>query len=444
MKKVNNLIFRGAWFIATLLLFLTSCQKGFEEEEENLAVSKSLKIETRSADKTPISYPLYLYAFNEEGNCAAQQTIESESQSISLELTSGKFHILAISGCSEEYALPNKPKITDKIHIENSQGAKSPMMIGKADITIGEKNASLNITLSYAVTAISANLKGLPSDIASVSLVLSPVYSSMNMSGEYKDGDTQIVIPCSLDTENIWSAYNVYAFPGSANKTVLSILTTKKDGTEVTYAYTYDGQPQANRAFNVNGNYNGGITVGGELVVKGWEEPIDVNFDFGAGSVKQPDNETDSDDSENNEGENEDEDNDKGENTDIPEVGSIWNDAIVVNVEDNNVLVMSLEEWACYADDLNALMGEIGVDGWDLPITSEAKLLNQTFQGNNLSMLNDLLWDNNYDQIDETKRYFYNHNGYIYAFGFKSSSQFREAGLKTKYRLRLVKTIKLS
>jgi hypothetical protein len=134
MKKVNNLIFRKAWFIATLLLFLTSCQKGFEEEE-SLAVSKSLKIETRSADKTPISYPLYLYAFNEEGNCAAQQTIESESQSISLELTSGKFHILAISGCSEEYALPDKPKITDKIHIENSQGAKSPMMIGKADIT---------------------------------------------------------------------------------------------------------------------------------------------------------------------------------------------------------------------------------------------------------------------------------------------------------------------
>ena len=161
MKKANNLIFRKAWFIATLLLFLTSCQKGFEEEEEeNLAVSKSLKIETRSADKTPISYPLFLYAFNEEGNCAAQQTIESEAQSISLELTSGKFHILAISGCSEEYALPDKPKITDKIHIENSQGAKSPMMIGKADITIGEKNASLNITLSYAVTAISANLKG--------------------------------------------------------------------------------------------------------------------------------------------------------------------------------------------------------------------------------------------------------------------------------------------
>ena len=435
-------MFRKARFIVTLLLLLASCQKGFEEEEESLAVSKSLKIETRSADKTPISYPLYLYAFNEEGNCAAQQTIESEAQSISLELTSGKFRILAISGCSEEYTLPDKPKITDKIHIENSQGAKSPMMIGKADITIGEKNASLNITLSYAVTAISANLKGLPSDIASVSLVLSPVYSSMNMSGEYKDGDTQIVIPCSLDTENIWSAYNIYAFPGSANKTVLSILTTKKDGTEVTYAYTYDGQPQANRAFNVNGNYNGGITVGGELVVKGWEDPIDVNFDFGISNGEQPDDEGDSDQPEKEE-EDESGNNEEG-STEAPEVGSIWNDAIVVNVEDNNVLVMSLEEWACYADDLNALMGEIGVDGWDLPITSEARLLNQTFQGNNLSMLNDLLWDNNYDQIDETRRYFYNHNGYIYAFGFKSSSQFREAGLKTKYRLRLVKTIKLS
>lgn len=441
-KKTYNSTLGQLWFISSLLL-IVSCQKGFEEEE-SLATSKSLKIETRSADKAPISYPLYLYAFNENGNCSAQQIIESESQSLRLDLPSGKFSIMAISGCSDEYTIPNNPKITDKVRIDNPQGAKAPMMMGKADITIGEKDASLNITLSYAVTAISVNLKGLPSDIASVSLLLSPAYSSMNMSGEYEEGNTQIIIPCRLDTENIWSAYNIYAFPGSADKTVMSILTTKKDGTEVTYAYTYNGKPQANRAFNINGNYIAGISVDGELVVKGWEEPIDVNFDFGAGSVKQPDNETDSDGSENNEGENEDEDNDKGENTDIPEVGSIWNDAIVVNVEDNNVLVMSLEEWACYADDLNALMGEIGIDGWDLPITSEAKLLNQTFQGSSLSMLNDLLWDNNYDQIDETKRYFYNHNGYIYAFGFKSSSRFQEAGLKTKYRLRLVKTIKLS
>jgi len=434
-KKTNKSSFWGLWFIFSLLLLLVSCQKGFEEEE-NLTASKSLKIETRSADKSPISYPLNLYAFNEEGNCAAQQIIESESQSIRLGLPSGKFSILAISGYSDEYVFPDKPKISDKIRIENTQGAKTPMMVGKADITIGEKDASLNITLSYAVTAISVNLKGMPSDIASVSLILSPIYSSMSMSGEYEEGDTQIVIPCSLDTENIWSAYNIYAFPGSANKTVISISTTKKDGTEATYAYTYEGKPQANRAFNLNGNYIEGMTVDGELVVKGWEDPIDVAFNFGAANGTMPDDDTENE--EDNSGEEEE------DNLNAPEVGSIWNDAIVVNVEGSNVLVMSLEEWACYADELNQLMEEIGTDGWDLPTTSEARLLNQTFQGSSLAMLNDLLWDNNYDQIDETRRYFYNHNGYIYAFGFKSSSQFREAGLKTKYRLRLVKTIKLS
>lgn len=435
-QKVNKSASKGLWFIFALGILLSSCQKGFDEEEI-LTDSKSLKIETRSADKSPISYPLYLYAFNKDGNCAAKQTIESESQSIKLELPSGKFHVLAISGCSEEYTLPSNPKVTDKIQISTSTGAKSPMMTGKADITIGEKDASLNITLSYAVAAISVNLKGLPSDIASVSLILSPIYSSMNMSGEYEDENAQIEIPCKLDTENIWSAYNIYSFPGSSNKTVMSIKTIKKDGTEVTYAYTYDGIPQANRAFNVNGNYIGGITVGGELVAKGWEDPIDVVFDFGVTNGTAPDDNTG-----NEEGKEPGEDAESNENA--PEVGTIWNDAIVVNVEGNNVLVMSLEEWACYADEVNALLGEIGIDGWDLPNRAEAKLLNQTFQEEQLSILNDMLWDYNYDQIDETKRYFYNHDGYLYAFGFKSSSRFQEAGLKTKYRLRLVKTIKLS
>lgn len=434
---MNKFSFLYTSIICGFISLFASCQKGFEDEEDISSSLQPLKVVARSADENAeICYPLHIYAFNQKGENAARQTIESEEEAIELELPKGDFQIFAIAGCSEEYSLPERPKITDKIQMEDGKGAKNPIMTGKADISIGDKSSRLEITLSYAVTAISVELKGLPADVASVSLSLSPMYSSLLMSGEYEDKGGKIEIPCWLDTENIWNANTLYTFPGSGEETTLSILVTKKDGTETTYAYTYKGIPEVNRAFNVSGNYTGGITVGGEFIVKGWEEPIQVNFDFGL--IEEESGKDDTENEEDNSGEEEE------DNLNAPEVGSIWNDAIVVNVEDNNVLVMSLEEWACYADDLNALMGEIGVDGWDLPITSEAKLLNQTFQGNNLSMLNDLLWDNNYDQIDETRRYFYNHNGYIYAFGFKSSSQFREAGLKTKYRLRLVKTIKLS
>lgn len=434
---MNKFSFLYTSIICGFISLFASCQKGFEDEEDISSSLQPLKVVVRSADENAeICYPLHIYAFNQKGENAARQTIESEEEAIELELPKGDFHIFAIAGCSEEYSLPERPKITDKIQMEDGKGAKNPIMTGKADISIGDKSSRLEITLSYAVTAISVELKGLPADVASVSLSLSPMYSSLLMSGEYEDKGGKIEIPCWLDTENIWNANTLYTFPGSGEETTLSILVTKKDGTETTYAYTYKGIPEANRAFNVSGNYTGGITVGGEFIVKGWEEPIQVNFDFGL--IEEESGKDDTENEEDNSGEEEE------DNLNAPEVGSIWNDAIVVNVEGSNVLVMSLEEWACYADELNQLMEEIGTDGWDLPTTSEARLLNQTFQGNNLSMLNDLLWDNNYDQIDETKRYFYNHNGYIYAFGFKSSSQFREAGLKTKYRLRLVKTIKLS
>lgn len=434
---MNKFSFLYTSIICGFISLFASCQKGFEDEEDISSSLQPLKVVARSADENAeICYPLHIYAFNQKGENAARQTIESEEEAIELELPKGDFQIFAIAGCSEEYSLPERPKITDKIQMEDGKGAKNPIMTGKADISIGDKNSRLEITLSYAVTAISVELKGLPVDVASVSLSLSPMYSSLLMSGEYEDKGGKIEIPCWLDTENIWNANTLYTFPGSGEETTLSILVTKKDGTETTYAYTYKGIPEANRAFNVSGNYTGGITVGGEFIVKGWEEPIQVNFDFGL--IEEESGKDDTENEEDNSGEEEE------DNLNAPEVGSIWNDAIVVNVEGSNVLVMSLEEWACYADELNQLMEEIGTDGWDLPTTSEARLLNQTFQGSSLAMLNDLLWDNNYDQIDETRRYFYNHNGYIYAFGFKSSSQFREAGLKTKYRLRLVKTIKLS
>ena len=434
---MNKFSFLYTSIICGFISLFASCQKGFEDEEDISSSLHPLKVVARSADENAeICYPLHIYAFNQKGENAARQTIESEEEAIELELPKGDFQIFAIAGCSEEYSLPERPKITDKIQMEDGKGAKNPIMTDKADISIGDKSSRLEITLSYAVTAISVELKGLPADVASVSLSLSPMYSSLLMSGEYEDKGGKIEIPCWLDTENIWNANTLYTFPGSGEETTLSILVTKKDGTETTYAYTYKGIPEANRAFNVSGNYTGGITVGGEFIVKGWEEPIQVNFDFGL--IEEESGKDDTENEEDNSGEEEE------DNLNAPEVGSIWNDAIVVNVEGSNVLVMSLEEWACYADELNQLMEEIGTDGWDLPTTSEARLLNQTFQGSSLAMLNDLLWDNNYDQIDETRRYFYNHNGYIYAFGFKSSSQFREAGLKTKYRLRLVKTIKLS
>ena len=79
-------------------------------------------------------------------------------------------------------------------------------------------------------------------------------------------------------------------------------------------------------------------------------------------------------------------------------------------------------------------------DGWHLPTEEEAKILHKTFSGSSLDELNETIEGlrNGDPLLDIEKRYVYDHNGSIYAFGFKTSSKFLQAGSTVKYKIRLV------
>ena len=163
--------------------------------------------------------------------------------------------------------------------------------------------------------------------------------------------------------------------------------------------------------------------VGSDFIIDGWDTSIDVEFDFGASP-------TQGNTSDNN------------SNTDETiEVGSIWNNGIVVETNEEGILLMSLEEWGCYAGDLAEFLEEYSTNGWLLPNEVQARTLNATFQNEALDTLNELLEAEAYTPINIDKRYLYDQDGEVYAFGFKSSSKFQEAGTQTKYRVRLVKII---
>lgn len=403
-----------------LLGIFNSCQRLVEEELD--VPAHTLKVKARSSDACELQFPLHFYAFTGDGTCAASQIVTSADEAIELALANGEYRVVAIADVSGSYQLPEHPKATDVITLTGTQGAQHALMMGKADVSINGRSTSLTLTLSYAVTAISVALKDVPSDVSAVQLSLSPLYTSLSMNGEYGDATYKLDIPCTLDTENIWTANQVYAFPGSDSKTVFSILLTQKDGTQQTYAYTYSGAPEANRPFHISGNYAGSVTVGGEFIVKGWESPTEVEFAFGAASG------------------NEESPSEPPTSTDTPEVGTIWNNGIVVQVTDNQVLLMSLDEWECYSGTLPELLEEYAIDGWLLPDASQAKLLNATFQEESLTALNNRLESAGYSPIDIEKRYLYYNDDEVYAFGFKSTSKFLAAGTQTKYRVRLVQT----
>ena len=437
MKKVMNKIIFG--LLACCMVF--SCQQMPEDDawgsEKN---TKALKVKVRSAGETEIQYPLYLYAFSEGGKLAASQTIENSESEVALTLPKGDYQVVAVSGVSDDYQLPDNPKLADVITLSGNKGAEDPLMVGRADVVVSNAStATVQITLSYVVAALNVKLKDVPAEVTDVQLALSPLYSTLSMGGDYGGGSQKVVVECASSSTGVWEAETAYIFPGSGEKTVFSIYFKKQNGTEVTYGYTSQEIPKANHLFNVTGSYVGGIMVGGSFDVADWEGSVNVEFEFGA--VEMPNDE---------EGEDVEVD-----LSNVPEVGTIWNGTIVADIGEADeagvdLLLMTLDEWEVTKDQVDDVIEGYGVNGisdWRLPTHTEASLLRARFGGEGRLELNDLIAD--YDSelyglaSGDDERYLCMKEGAYYSFRFVSGTTTTQAG-KRSYYVRLVKTYRMS
>lgn len=432
------------YFLPLLLCLITlSCQQVPEDDgwlsEEG---TKSLKVKVRSADNVEIAYPLYLYAFNKKGKLAASQTINDEGNDMALSLADGDFQIVAVSGVSDDYQLPEKPTLDDAIVLSNSEGADTPLMVGRADIAVSRsEGTSAEIALTYAVAQLNVMLKNVPTDVSTVELSISPLHSSLTMGGEY-GGDTQKVkVSCTLGEDGVWSAQPTYIFPGSGKETTFSVYFKKEDGTEQTYGYTYKGTPEANHPFNITGSFAEGVIVGGSFDISDWEEAINVEFTFGANVV--PDEEEEEDDEEDI----------QIDMTNVPEVGTIWNDMIVADIGEADetgvdLLLMSLDEWDATTSEVTDIVDGYSINGiseWRLPTHDEAAVLRARFSGDSRLDLNDLIeeYDASLYGLDGEERYLCTKNDLYYSFKFTAGTTTTKAGEKRTYYVRLVKTYRM-
>lgn len=434
MTKVSMLC---KWLlVAAICLPFSACQSLLEEDSQT-ADSCSLAVETRSAGTSEVLYPLYLYAFSEKGACTASQVIEGEEELMELTLPAGNYQIIAISGVSNVYSMPESPSLDDVITLEGA--ADTPLMVGKADVTVGgSSEESLVITLSYAVAALNVALKNIPSDVAAVSFSLSPLHSSWSFGGSYGGNSQKVEVPCSLDTENIWSSKTCYLFPGKGAETTFSIVLDKKDGSRSIYGYTYSGIPEAGRPFNVGGNYSGGVTVGGSFIGGDWGTAIEVEFDFGAAT--QTDEEDGSEEPE-------------VDLSGLPEVGSIWQGSIVAAVGEADdagvdLLLMTLDEWEATTSQVEDVISGYSVNDisdWRLPTYDEAKTLRGSYSGDNRTALNERIseYDSSLYGLDGEERYLCDKEGVYYSFIFKGGTTISQAGTKRTYYVRLVKTYRV-
>ena len=415
--------------LAAICLHLFSCQVMEEVDESFPQEGTSLKIKARSSESAPVPYPLSLYAFDGQGKCSASQKIESEDDRIELVLPVGSYRIVAVAGNSDEYLLPEEPKMDEVIGLEDA--ADVPLMMGEESVEIdGEGEVTMEIILSYVVAGVNVSLKNMPSDLSAVSFSLSPLYSSISFAGEYGGASMKAGGSCFLSEGDIWKSDTLYVFPGSSTETLFTIVLENKEGVRNKYEYTYSGRPEAGRFFIMNGSYCDGVTITGSVIGGTWNGSDEVTFDFGM--FGQPDN-----------------GNDGYSPIQLPEIGTIWNGAIVADVIEVStgaeILLLSLEEW----DATTSQVGDItdgysvnGITGWRLPSHEEAQLFRNRFCGEVRLSLNALIaeYDEDLYGLDGEERYLCDKAGEFYSFVFSAGKAISQAGTQRSYYVRLVKT----
>ncbi|MBR5205433.1 MAG: FimB/Mfa2 family fimbrial subunit [Bacteroidaceae bacterium] len=435
MKKLRFLL------MAILSCAIFSCQQmPMDDVELSTEDVKSLKVDVRSAGEAEIVYPIYLYAFNEKGDMAASQVLKTREEEMSLSLSKGDYQVVAFSGTSKDYQLPENPTLDAVITLVGPSGADTPLMMGRANVEItNASQSSVRLTLAYVVAALNVKLKDVPANVVAVQMSISPLHSTLSMGGRYGGSSQKIKVECCKVSDGVWSAETSYIFPGNGTETDFSIYFKTDDGTEVTYGHSFKGIPQANHLFNVTGTYAGGIIVGGNFDVTDWEGAIDVEFEFGASVV--PDDDKEDDDNEGNE---------DIDLTGVPEVGTIWNGTIVADIGEAdesglNLLLMSLDEWDSTTSQVSDVMDGYSVNGisdWRLPTYEEVQVLKARFSGDNRLELNELIdeYDNTLWGLDGDERYLCTKNGVYYTFKFAGGTSVTKAGEKTSYYVRLFKT----
>lgn len=435
MNKLNKsqIYFFLLFSLFSVLSF--SCQRLVDEDEEvPSSEGTALKVTTRSGENASIEYPVYLYAFNEQGDCAAKQKIVSEDESMNLQLPSGSFKVVALSGVAKGYVIPENPRLDDVIFMQEGSYAQNAMMMGAADVILNGKNETVNLMLTYAVASFNVVITK-ADKVKRVKVGISPLYSSFSFGGKY-GGEEKLEVECSLGTDGRWSAGPVYIFPGSGSQAVLSIILEDSKG-EHTYGYTTKDIPQANHPYNIGGSYTGDLSIDGSLVAKGWDDAIDVEFKFDQ-DEDVPDGGDDGDD---------------GEVSGVPEAGSIWNDCIVVTSNkssDGNgtdLLLMSLEEWESKIADAQLIPEGYSVNGignWRFPTEPEAKVIRDRFNGDRLVDLNEQIVNRNQDELEITtysdSRYLCDKEGVFYSYQFIAGKRVTKAGKDKVYLARLVTT----
>lgn len=470
MKRLSNNRIVGV-LIATIML---ACVAGCSSPIEEMAPAtneppRMVGVTTRST--TGIGYPLTLYAFySGTGALASSVTASSSDDALTMPLRVGSYQLVALAGAGDAATggleTVTSPTASQGIGVPNSGLITSAVQMGRADITVVDRDISAELTLSYQVVQVDIELHDIPTDVTEVSVSLSSLYTDVTFNGTL--GTPQpVTIPLSKGDDGVWRSATVYTLPGSTTQLTLSISMTNATETK-TYGYTHSSNLVVGTPYTLLGSYiEGFYFTPGSIAVEGWKEPQRIEFTFGLGAAAGGNNGGNSGEEGDEENAESGDDNNEGsssttvgddlpDDTDgsywvyaIPSAISIWNGHFVGVVTNNTdtksaeVLLMSLQEWETTAANAPTVWSgykEGNITDWRIPTANEMLELAKLGKTSNMDKTNfAIVNDGGGTKVTNSVNYLCEGGTKIVTMGGSSTSAML-AGSDT-YRLRLVKSI---
>lgn len=456
----KNLIFSFTLLVVSFVF--SGCSTELEDIGYSDGEKKTVSIETRAIiGEESIEYPICIYAFRtRDGQLINKIIAENEGAELELELSEGKYKLVAMSGY-EGLTLPETPTLQSSIGIPSSGILSKALRIGRADLTVEKKNATVDITMDYQVVHVNLALNDIPEDVTDVSVTFSTMHKELSFDGNLS-GANAITLDLTKDEiqgNDVWSTSDVYIMSGKSTQLTLSIGMTNATATN-THGYTHASNLEASTQYVMAGSYKGIFTINGSISGAGWKKTEYINFTFGPGAGEDntdPENGNEPDEPEGGEDpeENPEEGTEEGETEylvpALPNDKEMWNNhlvAIKVSADGTSaeLLLMSLKEWETTIDNANNIASnyvEGDISNWRMATEDEMQTISTSLgHASNISDINTLLRNNQGDLLTSIGAYLCANLEKFVNMGSNGlhNINLSETGI---FRLRLVKTIRV-
>ena len=431
------------------MLLLSSCSKYTIEDGGGSGMDVHIKFQKNAAGEAfDMEYPVRVFCTDAAGKNVVDKTF-IQGDEMKLSLAEGEYGINAFVGMDEGcYMLKNGIDGKQIVAMKSNSMSDKPLRAAHTTLQI-DKQTDVNLVPAYVVASAEVEFTNIPSGVKSVSVSVSPVYSGYNISGGYAEDTQSGMIQC-YEKDGKWISDQKYFFPVEKRKTTVSVSIDRGDKVD-NYSYTMINGLKPGQPYKFTGGYEGdggdsgnGLNMDGEFQISGWNMEEEIVFDL-------------EDETPVVGGEGGDEDTPNYEIETflvdvIPNAGVIWGPFYVWKAEEQSadeaiVTIISKEQYYQTFEEGEALMilNDYEIDeitGWRTFTKVEAEEFYKEFSSE-LDDLNAYLEKNGHSTfyVEGEKRYLCE-NG-EYTFRLEGALHFSKAGLKTKYYLRPIKTIRL-